>query len=87
MAFQTAGLGNRRDVDDALTGYARTQRQRRQALEVVRQSRLTLNAATESYRQGALDFLNVDDPEQALLQAQGQRATADTLTEVDLVAR
>ena len=54
---------------------------------MVRQSRLALNVATESYRQGASDFLDVDDPEQALLQAQGQRATADTLTEVDLVAR
>ena len=73
------------DVDNALTAYAQGQRQRGLTAEEVRDDQVALDAARESYSQGASDFLNVDAAENALLEAEDALAVADTAIATDLV--
>jgi NodT family efflux transporter outer membrane factor (OMF) lipoprotein len=85
IAFENTVLQAWRDVDDALTAYAQTQRQRDDTASEVQQDRIALGAAEQDYADGAADFLNVDTAQQALLSSEDQLSQADTDEKIELV--
>ena len=85
LDFRNTVLQAWRDVDDALTAYDQAQQQRSLTAEAVRDDQAALDAARQSFQQGATDFLNVDAAQQAVLEAEDALAVADTGIETDLV--
>lgn len=86
ITFQKTVLQAWQDVDNALTAYAETQRQRAQTAQAARQNEAALSAARQQYALGATDFLNVVSSETQLLQSQNSLASNDTAIATNLVS-
>jgi NodT family efflux transporter outer membrane factor (OMF) lipoprotein len=85
ITFQNTVLRAWREVDDALTDYAEAQRRRAAIARAVDQNRIALNAARERYKEGVVDFLNVNAALSQLLESENELADNDTLIASDLV--
>jgi NodT family efflux transporter outer membrane factor (OMF) lipoprotein len=85
IAFQKTVLQAWREVDDALTAFAEAQRRRGDVARAVAQNRVALQAAKQSYTEGAIDFLNVVSAQAQLLQSEIDLADSDTQIATDLV--
>ncbi len=86
ITFQKTVLQAWQDVDNALTAYAETQRQRAQTAQAARQNEAALSAARQQYSLGATDFLNVVVSETTLLQSQNSLTSNDTAIATNLVS-
>jgi NodT family efflux transporter outer membrane factor (OMF) lipoprotein len=78
LTFQQTVLNAWREVDDGLTAYAQAQRRRAETFKAVQQNTLALDAARQSYSQGAADFLNVISAQQNLVQSELALVIDDT---------
>lgn len=85
IAFQRTVLNAWREVDDALTAYAQTQRRRQNLAKAVDENKAALVAARQRYIEGASDFLNVISTQATLLQSENDLADADTRIASELV--
>ncbi|AOX16835.1 efflux transporter outer membrane subunit [Kozakia baliensis] len=86
LAFHQAVLNAWNEVDNTLTAYAQAQRQRVQTLEALMQDRQALTAAQQRYREGAVNFLEVDNAESAALASEAALAANQTTIETNLIA-
>jgi NodT family efflux transporter outer membrane factor (OMF) lipoprotein len=86
IAFQKTVLRAWQEVDDALTNYVEAQRRRAAIARAVAQNRIALDAARERYREGLIDFLNVNAALAQLLESENELADIDTLITTDLVS-
>lgn len=86
LAYRNAVLGAWREVDDAMTAYAQARRARQETVEAFGQNRAAFSAATQRYREGASDYLNVVATQAALLSSQSALAANQTKIETTLVA-
>jgi outer membrane protein, multidrug efflux system len=73
------------DAESALTAYAREQVRRESLGESVASDREALNLATQLYKSGLTDFLNVLDSENALYNEQDTLVQSDQTVSLDLV--
>ncbi|RYC29250.1 efflux transporter outer membrane subunit [Lichenibacterium minor] len=85
VAFQRTVLSAFREVDDALTAYAQAQRRRSDVGRAAAQNTVALRASQQRYREGLVDFLNVNSAQMQLLQSQNDVADADVQITTDLV--
>lgn len=85
IAFQRTALQAWREVDDALTAYAETQRRRSAVARAVTQNEIALRAARQRYAEGLVDFLNVNAAQAQLLQSQNDLDDIDTQVTTTLV--
>ena len=85
VAFQRTVLNAYREVDDALTAYAQAQRRRADVGRAAAQNAIALRASQQRYREGLVDFLNVNSAQMQLLQSQNEVADADVQITTDLV--
>lgn len=86
VAFQQTVLRALQEADNALTAFAQAQRRRADVARASTQTAIALRAATQRYREGLVDFLNVNAAQQQLLQSQNALSDADTEITTDLVA-
>jgi NodT family efflux transporter outer membrane factor (OMF) lipoprotein len=86
IAFQKTVLRAWQEIDDALTDYAEAQRHRAAIARAVNQNQIALSAARERYKEGLIDFLNVNATLAQLLQSENDLADSDTLITTDLVS-
>ncbi|MBB2203280.1 efflux transporter outer membrane subunit [Gluconacetobacter tumulisoli] len=75
-----------REVDDAMTAYARSQSSHTLTGQALLQNRAAYTAATQRYSQGATDYLNVVATHAALLSTQSALAAIQTRSETTLVS-
>ena len=85
IGFRRTLLQAWQEVDDALTAYAEAQRRRALVADAASQTALALQAARQRYRDGVIDFLNVNSAQSQLLQSQDDLAGSDTQIATDLV--
>ena len=85
VAFQRTVLNAYREVDDALTAYAQAQRRRTDVARAAAQNAVALRASQQRYREGLIDFLNVNSAQMQLLQSQNELSDADVQITTDLV--
>ena len=85
VAFQRTVLNAYREVDDALTAYVQAQRRRADVARAAAQNAAALRASQQRYREGLVDFLNVNSAQMQLLQSQNDVADADVQVTTDLV--
>ena len=85
VQFQKTVLQAWQQVDDALTAYAQAQRRRADLARAVGQNEAALAASRQRYREGLVDFLNVNQAEVQLLSSQTDFADAETQIATDLV--
>ncbi len=71
-----------KEIDDALTAYNADQNQRTRLADAVAQNKIAVATAQAQYAQGAADFLNVLNAEDALLASQSALVQATTDTDV-----
>jgi NodT family efflux transporter outer membrane factor (OMF) lipoprotein len=83
--FQKTVLRAWKEVDDALTAYREVQHQRADVARSVTENQAALQAATQRYSEGAIDFLNVITAQTRLLQSENDLADSDTRIATDLV--
>ncbi|WP_246103657.1 efflux transporter outer membrane subunit [Swaminathania salitolerans] len=70
LAFHQTVLRAWNEVDDALTAYTQSQRRLVETETALKESRVAASVARERYRQGAVDFLQVDIAEAQALAAE-----------------
>lgn len=85
VAFQRTVLKALQEADDAITAYAEAQRRRTEVAQAATQNAMALGAARQRYREGLVDFLNVNAAQQQLLQSQNALSDAETEITTDLV--
>jgi NodT family efflux transporter outer membrane factor (OMF) lipoprotein len=83
--FQKTVLRAWKEVDDALTAYRQAQLRRADVARSVTENRAALQAATQRYSEGAIDFLNVIAAQTQLLQSENFLADSDTQIAIFLV--
>ncbi|GBR48160.1 TolC family protein [Gluconobacter roseus] len=86
LTWRNTVLNAWREVDDAMTAYAKAQSTHSLTEQSFFQNRAAFNAARERYQQGATDYLNVVATEAALLSSQSALSISQTRTETTLVA-
>lgn len=86
VAFQRTVLKALQEADDALTAFAEARRRRGDVARAAAQNAVALGAARQRYREGLVDFLNVNAAQQQLLQSQNALSDADTEIATDLVS-
>lgn len=86
VAFQRTVLRALQEADDALTAFAEAQRRRGEVARAAAQNAIALGAARQRYREGLVDFLNVNAAQRQLLQSQNALSDADTAITTDLVS-
>lgn len=86
LAYRKTVLQAWRDVDDALTAYARAQQTREGAVATNAANKRALGLAEQQYRAGASDYLNVLSAQATLFATQNTVAQADARVETSLVA-
>ena len=67
-----------KEIDDALTAYNADQNQRARLADAVAQNKIAVATAQTQYAQGAADFLNVLNADDALLASQSALVQATT---------
>jgi hypothetical protein len=72
--FQETVLRAWKEVDDALTAYREAQHPRADLGRSVTEDQAALQAATERYSEGAIDFLNIVTTQAQLLQSENDLA-------------
>ncbi|RUT24267.1 hypothetical protein C0V97_17520, partial [Asaia sp. W19] len=70
LAFHQTVTTAWNEVDNALTAYAQSQKRLEQTRVAWEESRKAVGIAREQYREGAVDFLQVDNAESAALAAE-----------------
>ena len=83
--FQKALLRAWQEVDDALTAFAQAQKRRVAAARAATQDKIALGAARQRYREGLVDFLNVNAALAQLLRSENDLAQSDVDVASDLV--
>ena len=83
--FQKALLRAWQEVDDALTAYAQAQKRRTAATRAAAQDKIALDAAKQRYREGLVDFLNVNAALTQLLRSENELVQSDVDVAADLV--
>jgi NodT family efflux transporter outer membrane factor (OMF) lipoprotein len=73
------------EVDNALTAYEQAQRRAEKAAEAVKHNEAALAAARQRYTEGVVDFLNVIEAENAVLESQNALTSTKTQIFIDLV--
>jgi NodT family efflux transporter outer membrane factor (OMF) lipoprotein len=73
------------EVDNALTAYDQARRRERKAAEAVKQNETALAAARQRYSEGVIDFLNVIEAQNAVLDSQNALESTKTQILIDLV--
>jgi NodT family efflux transporter outer membrane factor (OMF) lipoprotein len=86
LRYQQTVLNAWHEVDDALTAYDREQRRRDLLAAAVDDNRRAVAVATDRYRQGLTEFLQVLDAQRSLLAAQQTLSDSATSVSADLVA-
>lgn len=86
LSWRNTILNAWREVDDAMTAYAKAQSTHSLTEQSFFQNRAAFNAARERYQQGATDYLNVVATQAALLSSQSALSISQTRTETALVA-
>ncbi len=85
LAYRKTVLQAWHDVDNALTGYARAQQTRADAVSTNTANERALSLADQQYRAGASDYLNVIAAQTTLLSSQNGIAQANGRIETSLV--
>ncbi len=85
IVFQKTVLGAWREVDDALTAFAQTQREQVEVQASVQQNELALSAARQGYSEGAIDFLNIITVQAAELESQSSLINVQTEINMRLI--
>jgi len=70
LAYRETVIGAWREVDDAMTAYAKMREQQSLDADVVQLNEVALAAARSRFRAGSVDFLNVLSVQINLLQSQ-----------------
>ena len=83
--FQKTLLRAWQEVDDALTAFAQAQKQRVAAGRAAAQDKIALGAARQRYREGLVDFLNVNAALAQLLRSENDVVQSDVEVASDLV--
>jgi NodT family efflux transporter outer membrane factor (OMF) lipoprotein len=83
--FQKALLRAWQEVDDALTAFAQAQKRRVAAARAATQDKIALGAAKQRYREGLVDFLNVNEALAQLLRSENELVQSDIDVASDLV--
>ena len=83
--FQKTLLRAWQEVDDALTAYAQAQKRRAAAARAAAQDKIALGAATQRYREGLVDFLNVNAALAQLLRSENDLVQSEVEVASDLV--
>ncbi len=86
LNYQKPVLQAFHDVDNALIAYRADQLRRDRLAAQAAQSRRALGLASERFRNGLSDFLEVLTAQRTLLQAEQDLATATTTITTDLIA-
>jgi outer membrane protein, multidrug efflux system len=86
LQYHNSILSALREVEDALANYTTQQGRRTALLEALRQSRETLNLASDQYRNGLTDFLVVLDAQRNVLTVQDALAQSNQSIATNLVA-
>ena len=85
VTYQKTVLQAFHDVDNALIAYRTDQLRRERLLAQAAQSRRAYQIATERYKSGLSDFLEVLTAQRTLLQAEQDLASATTTVSTDLI--
>ena len=85
IAYQKTVLQAFHDVDNALIAYRADQLRRERLAAAVSQSRRAQQIASERYRSGLSDFLEVLTAQRTVLQAEQDLASATTTVSTDLI--
>jgi NodT family efflux transporter outer membrane factor (OMF) lipoprotein len=85
IEFQKTLLRAWQEVDDALTAYAEAQKRRVAAARAAAQDKIALGAAKQRYREGLVDFLNVNESLAQLLRSENELVQSDVDVANDLV--
>ncbi|MGE0825876.1 MAG: efflux transporter outer membrane subunit [Candidatus Binatia bacterium] len=86
VRYERTILRSLEDVENALIGYAREHERRRLLVDAVQADQEALELATERYRSGLTDFLNVILAQRALYTSQDALAQSETAVIVQLIA-
>lgn len=86
LTWRSTVLNAWREVDDAMTAYAKTQSTHDLTEQAFLQNQAAFNAARERYQQGATDYLNVVATQAALLSSQSALSISQTRTETALIS-
>ena len=84
-AYEKTVLGSLEEVENGLVAYANEQSRYRALAAAVDANRSALDLATDRYRKGLADFLNVVDAERSLYQAEDELADSQSSISVNLV--
>ena len=79
-------LGALQDVENSLVAFALEQQHRQLLDQAVKANTKSVDLATQLYKQGLTDFLNVIVAEQALLSSQDALAQSNLAIATDLIA-
>ncbi len=85
LNFHQTVLQAWREVDDALTGYARTEQSLAETQATLAADRRSLTAAQQQYEQGASNYLNVVSAQTAVIQGETAVTRANGSVETQLV--
>jgi outer membrane protein TolC len=86
LAYRKAVLGALRDVEDALSRYRSEQERNAALVRATAASTNSLSIAQDQYKAGFVTFINVLQPQSALLSLQDQLTESDAQLLTDLVA-
>jgi multidrug efflux system outer membrane protein len=86
IGYQRTVLVALQDVDNSLIAYAKEQQHRKALSDAVAANRRAVNAATQLYRAGRTDFLNVLDAQRALYSSEDALVQSDRAVSSDLVS-
>jgi NodT family efflux transporter outer membrane factor (OMF) lipoprotein len=86
LAYQKAVLGALQDVENSLVAFALEQQHRQLLDQAVKANTKSVDLATQLYKQGLTDFLNVIVAEQSLLSSQDALAQSNLAIATDLIA-
>ncbi len=86
LAYQKAVLTALQDVENSLVAFALEQQHRQLLDQAVKANTKAVDLATQLYKQGLTDFLNVIVAEQSLLSSQDALAQSNLAIATDLIA-
>ena len=86
LAYEKTVLVALADVESALVAYAQEQQRRVSLVESVTANRRAVSLATQLYREGQTDFLNVLTAQRTLFAAEDALAQSDRTMGTNLVA-
>jgi NodT family efflux transporter outer membrane factor (OMF) lipoprotein len=86
LAYRRSLLVALKEVEDAVVRYGSAQERRDALARAVKDNRLSVELATDQYKQGVVDFLTVLDTQRALLAAEDALAQSEQEMSTTLVA-